>query len=85
MAALCGISERTFHRRYRDARGEGPGAFLGRLRYDEAKRLMLETAYTVAHIAPRVGFRSVSSFAAGFRQREGMSPAQWRRLRRAQA
>jgi AraC-like DNA-binding protein len=81
LARAVGMSKRSFHRHYLDTRGEGPGAFLIRMRYAEAQRLLADTPMPIAELARRTGFRSVSAFTAGFRQREGLTPTQWRQRR----
>ncbi|WP_172438648.1 helix-turn-helix domain-containing protein [Sphingobium yanoikuyae] len=54
---------------------------LGRLR--EARRLLIETCQSVDEIARATGFVDASSLRRSFRAREGMSPAEFRRLRRS--
>ena len=49
------------------------------LRIDYAKRALLEHPdVTVAEIAQRSGFLSLSNFNASFKDSEGMTPAKWR-------
>ena len=49
------------------------------LRIDYAKRALLEHPdLTIAEIAQRSGFLSLSNFNASFKESEGMTPAKWR-------
>ncbi|HBH09035.1 MAG TPA: AraC family transcriptional regulator [Rikenellaceae bacterium] len=49
------------------------------LRLDYAKRELLEHPdVTIAEIAQKSGFLSLSNFNASFKDREGMTPAKWR-------
>lgn len=49
------------------------------LRIEDAKRRLLEQPdVTIAEIAEKSGFLSVSNFNASFKEREGMTPTKWR-------
>lgn len=49
------------------------------LRIDYAKRALLEHPdVTIAEIAQKSGFLSLSNFNASFKEREGITPAKWR-------
>lgn len=49
------------------------------MRIDYAKRALLESPdRSIAEIAEKSGFLSVSNFYASFKEREGMTPTKWR-------
>ncbi|MFD0319225.1 helix-turn-helix domain-containing protein [Streptomyces flavalbus] len=60
--------------------GVTPGRFLTAVRLQEAQRLLLSTALTVADISARVGYSSTGSFTRRFTELVGLSPTQYRRL-----
>jgi AraC-like DNA-binding protein len=78
LAEQVGVSRANFAARYRDLRGEPPGAFLRRLRLD-AGRAALDSGATVAAAAHAAGYRSVGAFSAAFSLANGLSPDRWRR------
>jgi transcriptional regulator GlxA family with amidase domain len=56
LARRAAMSPRTFARRFRDATGTTPGAWLNRMRLDRARELLERTDLPVETIAQRVGF-----------------------------
>ena len=54
--------------------------FLHRIRIEEAKRLLRESKEYIYQIADRVGFRSPCYFSKVFKELEGRSPKEYRRL-----
>ncbi|MEO3944289.1 AraC family transcriptional regulator [Gorillibacterium sp. CAU 1737] len=58
--------------------GMTPMAYLQHYRLEQAKRLLLQTGWSVARIAEEVGFRHVSHFSACFSSKEGISPTAFR-------
>ena len=79
LARESGLSRDALTRRFVRARGLTPGTMLIRLRYDQAARELVESGKTIAEIIRQAGFRSVSAFSRGFRQRYGVSPGSFRR------
>lgn len=53
--------------------------YLTIVRMDEAKRLLLETNWTVSAIAKAVGYQDPSYFTKVFKKMEGQTPTQFRR------
>jgi AraC-like DNA-binding protein len=66
-------------RAFRHAFGETPHTFLNRLRLERAKELLTVSSRSVTEICFDVGFTSLGSFSAMFRQKVGISPAEFRR------
>lgn len=59
--------------------GMTPMEYLQHYRIEQAKKLLLQTSWTVAKIAEETGYQSVSYFSATFARREGISPSEFRR------
>lgn len=77
-AEHCGVSVRTFHRRFREDIGVSFGAWRRALRLDAAQRY-LRCGYDVTWVADRVGFGNASVLIRSFREHYGVSPGKWAR------
>lgn len=78
LARALKVSERTLHRRLKEATGEAPKQFLDRLRV-EAARLLLETTHrSIKQLASATGFADQGSFRRVFRRYAGMTPSEYR-------
>ncbi|MFC5467925.1 AraC family transcriptional regulator [Cohnella suwonensis] len=81
MAERLHIGERQLNERFRELFGQTAYAYLIQLRLRKAKEwLPARPDLTVRSIGEAVGFRDASHFVATFRQKEGMTPEQYRRL-----
>lgn len=79
LARRAGMSPRSFARRFKQATGEPPLAYLHGLRIEAAKHLLEAPARSLREIAAAVGYEDVAFFRALFRRRTGAPPAAWRR------
>ncbi len=79
LAREAGFSRYHFARAFRQAYGETPGAYLSRRRVERAKDLLRSVNLTVSEICLLVGFSSLGSFSARFRELVGSSPTEYRR------
>ncbi len=79
LAARLHVSYRTLHRRFRNATGETPLAYLQALRVDRAKALLETSNRSVEQIAASVGYTDLSSFRLLFTRQTGLSPAEYRK------
>jgi AraC family transcriptional activator FtrA len=79
MAAYCGMSERTFCRRFAAATALSPGVWLVQERVAVAKALLEDGAADLAAIAERCGFGSQDNFSKRFKAETGVTPAAYRR------
>jgi transcriptional regulator GlxA family with amidase domain len=79
MAALSGLPERTFKRRFALATGMGPLEYVHTLRVEEAKQLLETTDWPVEAVAVEVGYQDASFFTRLFRRQVSLTPAQYRR------
>ncbi|KAA6224004.1 AraC family transcriptional regulator [Streptomyces albofaciens JCM 4342] len=70
----------VFHlvRVFRRATGQTPHRFLTHLRIEEAKRLLKETDFTVARIAPLCGFADPGTLSTAFLRHTGTRPSTYR-------
>jgi AraC-like DNA-binding protein len=78
LARVAVISPYHFDRIFRQMVGIPPCQFLGALRMEEAKRLLLTTHLRVTDICFEVGYNSLGTFITRFNQLVGLTP---RRLR----
>jgi transcriptional regulator GlxA family with amidase domain len=78
IAKGVGMSVRTLSRWCREHLGESPAELVRRLRIDEARRLLEETALPLKDITMRTGLGDASTMWRVFTQRLGVSPAAYR-------
>lgn len=79
MAAECRMSSRTFLRRFTEATGATPGDWLAMERVAAARELLSQGQAGIDDIAAAVGFGSAHTLRHHFRQKIGISPAEYRR------
>lgn len=80
MARAAMYSKFHFSREFQRATGVSPRRFLSAIRIQAAKRLLLETTFTVTEISHRVGYNSVGTFSSRFASSVGVSPTMFRQL-----
>ncbi|HEY5205896.1 MAG TPA: GlxA family transcriptional regulator [Roseiarcus sp.] len=78
LAALAGMSERTFLRRYRKTTGLTPARAIERLRVEAARQLLADTRLPAKRIATRCGFGSEETMRRNFARLQGVSPQDYR-------
>lgn len=71
-------TRRTITRYFNEHRGEAFRTFINRLRIDEAKQQLLNSAETIEQIATNLGYTR-AHFQNTFKAMEGITPAQWRK------
>ena len=79
VAKVACLSPYHFLRLFSGVFQETPHQYLRRKRLERARDLLLGTDRSVSEICRAVGFESLGSFSHLFRQRSGVSPAQFRR------
>ena len=83
ISAQANLSPYHFLRVHKLAYGETPHEFLTRLRIERAKTLLARGSHNVTEACFEVGFSSLGSFSALFRERVGLSPSEYRRYVRS--
>ena len=83
LARALGASERTLHRRLKEASGETPKAFIDRVRFEGARILLETTAHSVKQLAASSGYSDETSFRRAFHRYSGMTPGAYRTWARA--
>jgi AraC family transcriptional activator FtrA len=80
LADKCGMSARTFQRRFRETTGIAPGEWLVTERVRLAQEQLERTGRRpLTRIAERCGFGSVETMRHHFRSKAGVSPASYRK------
>lgn len=78
LAKALSTSERTLHRRLKQACGESPKTFIDRIRVETARTLLETSAKPVKKLAASAGFIDEASFRRAFRRYAGMAPSAYR-------
>lgn len=82
MQTLCktvGLQYRTFNRRFKQATGITPLAYLQQLRIQQARELLQTSNLSVGEIASQIGYDDTSYFCELFRRSLNQSPQSFRR------
>ncbi|UOZ10728.1 GlxA family transcriptional regulator [Amycolatopsis sp. WQ 127309] len=80
MAERARMSERTFHRRFRERTGLPPLSWLREQRIARAKELLENSDRPIEEIARAVGLGTAANLRAQFRRATNVSPREHRRL-----
>lgn len=83
LARRCGLSRSHFTRAFTISLGTPPHRWLVRQRLRRAGELLERTNDSISTIALNCGFSDQSHLTRTFHTRIGISPAVWRRLRKA--
>ncbi|MFC4700211.1 transcriptional regulator FtrA [Glaciecola siphonariae] len=78
MAMQAHMSDRSFHRRFRDTTGVSPLHWLQQARIAKSKELLETTNYKMEHIAELSGYLTHETFRVAFKKRVGVSPSAYR-------
>lgn len=73
------LAERTFKRRFANATGLPPIAYVQRLRIEDAKRRLERTDASVDEISWRVGYEDAAFFRRLFKRTTGLAPGAYRK------
>jgi len=77
-ARRVGMSLRNFVRRFKEATGDSPLAYLQKLRVAAAKRLLENDHRSMQEISDAVGYQDVAFFRSLFQRHTGVSPSAYR-------
>lgn len=78
LAALVGMSHRNLVRRFRDATGSRPGAYIQMLRVAAARAMLEDGAPSIETVSMAVGYNDIAFFRRIFKRHSGMTPAAYR-------
>ncbi|KAA6174126.1 GlxA family transcriptional regulator [Pseudomonas veronii] len=79
VARRFGFGVRNFKRRFKEATGYTPIAYVQTLRLERAKQMLESTRMTLESITYAVGYEDSNSFRRLFQQRVGMLPVAYRK------
>jgi AraC-like DNA-binding protein len=79
LAAVAGLSKFHFQRLFTATYGVSPAAHLSRRRVERAQDLLRATGLSVTEVCHAVGFTSLGSFSARFRELVGETPSEFQR------
>jgi AraC family transcriptional activator of mtrCDE len=83
LARLCNMSRATMARHFQERLGRSANDFLTDIRMALAANKLAKSSVSTAAVAEEVGYQSEAAFQRAFKQRTGMTPAQWRRASHA--
>ncbi len=75
------LSRSTLDRRFIRIFGHSPSDEIMRLRIERVKQLLVETEYSLQHVANLAGFEHSEHMGALFRRKTGQTPGEFRNLR----
>lgn len=79
LARLCNMSRATFVRHFQDSLGRSASDLLTDIRMSMAANELKKPSMSTGAVADAVGYQSEAAFQRAFKQRMGLTPAQWRR------
>jgi AraC-like DNA-binding protein len=79
LASAAGVSKYHFLRCFAAEYGETPMQYVTRRRVERATDLLRATNLTVTEVCNLVGYSSLGSFSAKFRELVGMTPSEYQR------
>jgi AraC family transcriptional activator of mtrCDE len=82
LARLCNMSRATFIRHFQERLGRSPSDLLTDIRMTVASNALKTSDTSTAAVAKVAGYQSEAAFQRAFKQRMGITPAQWRRQKR---
>ncbi|HEU4409091.1 MAG TPA: AraC family transcriptional regulator [Polyangiaceae bacterium] len=78
LADAAGLSRAAFARRFADAVGQPPLAYVTSRRMDVAAQLLRDRRRSLAEVAATVGYDSEFAFSRAFKRERGVSPGRFR-------
>ena len=79
LARLCHMSRATLARHFQEHLGRSASDLLTDIRMTLAANELRKSPASTAAVAEKVGYQSEAAFQRAFKQRMGVTPAQWRR------
>jgi len=82
LASYSGLSRNFFCRIFRDIIGVTPVEYINRQKINAAKKLLIETNYSIKAIAYELGFENDTYFYSMFKNKAGLTPTDYRQKQR---
>ena len=82
LASYSGLSRNFFCRIFRDIVGVTPVEYINRQKINAAKKLLIETNYSIKAIAFELGFENNTYFYIMFKSKTGLTPMDYRQKQR---
>jgi AraC family transcriptional activator of mtrCDE len=79
LAQLCNMSRATMARQFQEKLGHSASDLLADIRMTLAANELKKPKASTGAVAEAVGYQSEAAFQRAFKQRMGMTPAQWRK------
>jgi AraC family transcriptional activator of mtrCDE len=79
LAQLCHLSRATFARQFQEQLGHSANDLLTDIRMTLAANELRKSPVSTGVVAEKAGYQSEAAFQRAFKQRMGVTPAQWRR------
>lgn len=79
--SLCrelGMSHSQLHRKLTALTGYSTNRYIRHIRIEKAKKMLQETQLSISEVAYATGFNDPYYFSRAFKQKEGLSPSEWR-------
>jgi AraC family transcriptional regulator len=80
MAMVAGLSRGHFFTQFKSVTGLSPALFLNTLRMEAATGLLAKEEQTLTTIGQDLGFSAQSNFTRFFREHQGVTPSEYRRV-----
>lgn len=77
LAKISGISSVYFRKIFTELYGMPPMQYVGRIRIEKAKSLLISDSISVTDVAEMSGFGSVYHFCKAFKKATGLTPTEW--------
>jgi AraC family transcriptional regulator len=82
LVQITGLSRAQFFRAFQRSTGDTPACYMQRLRMHYAGTILSE-GRSVGEVAGHLGYSNRSNFAASFSRVHGVTPSEWRQMRKA--
>ena len=80
LAGKLGVGYSTFRRIFKQQTGFAPSQYHLHMRLQKAEQLLHNTSMTVGEVAEQLGFESLYYFSRIYKQKQGLSPTESRKL-----
>ena len=83
LVGISGLNKRTLNRRFLQATGCSPMAYIRNIRLDHAKDLLKNTNLSITEVAIQIGYRDADYFSRQFKLHHQLTPSGFRKSVRA--